>query len=160
MKTPLHTFLLMLLLLPALIWAEDYREVTWEELMPEGWLPPDPMEQIQHDGLPDFTNREGAPIVPALNDQKLKIPGYVIPLEFKDDTVTEFLLVPFVGACIHVPPPPENQMVYVKLKTPLVSDSLWEPVWVSGVMKTEASLTKYATVGYRMVEASTETYVY
>ncbi len=54
------------------------------------------------------------PVVAALDGQRVQIGGYVVPLDFDATTVKEFLLVPFVGACIHVPPPPANQIVYVK----------------------------------------------
>lgn len=144
--------------LAAPAWSDNYREVTWDDLMPEGWMPPEMSEE--HDPFSNPQPSEPAPVVPALNAKKIRIPGYVIPLKFDQDAVTEFLLVPFVGACIHVPPPPENQMVYVKLKQPLVSEELWAPVWVSGTMRTEASLTQYATAGYRINDAITEPYEY
>jgi len=110
---------------------------------------------------PDFPAKNmPAPVVDALSGEKLKIPGYVIPIKYDGTTIEEFLLVPYMGACIHVPPPPENQMVYVVLKEPLVSSGLWEPVWVSGEMKIELSETQYATAGYRMVQATIEPYEY
>ena len=53
-------------------------------------------------------------VVPELDGKRVSIGGYVVPLDFEATTVKEFLLVPFVGACIHVPPPPANQIIYVK----------------------------------------------
>ena len=53
-------------------------------------------------------------VVAELNGKRVRIGGYVVPLDFEATTIKEFLLVPFVGACIHVPPPPANQIVYVK----------------------------------------------
>ena len=67
-----------------------------------------------------------------LNEQRVRIPGYVLPLEFHGKEVSEFLLVPFVGACIHVPAPPANQMVFVKAPEGVSSEGLYAPVWVEG----------------------------
>lgn len=73
-----------------------------------------------------------------LNGKNIRMPGYLLPLEFEDKKVVEFLLVPWVGACIHTPPPPANQVVHVKLGKGFdIGDNLYTPVWVNGVMKTE-----------------------
>jgi len=77
-------------------------------------------------------------IVPTLNGQLIRMPGYVLPLEFEGESIEEFLLVPFIGACIHVPAPPQNQMVYVQLNQSFAMKDLYEPVWITGRMKTEA----------------------
>ncbi len=70
----------------------------------------------------------------SLDGMAVRMPGYVLPLELTGGEVREFLLVPFVGACIHVPPPPPNQMVFVAADRPFVSEGLYEPVWVEGVL--------------------------
>jgi len=76
----------------------------------------------------------------ALDGQSVRMPGYLLPLEFDGDKVTEFLLVPYVGACIHTPPPPPNQIVHVKTEDAYTTDGgLFSPVWVNGLMKTEQS---------------------
>ena len=73
-----------------------------------------------------------------LDGKNIRIPGYLLPLEFEDKKVTEFLLVPWVGACIHTPPPPPNQIVHVKLAKGFdIGDEMFTAVWVNGVMKTE-----------------------
>ena len=54
----------------------------------------------------------------SLEDKEVKLPGYVIPLEYYGREINTFLLVPYIGACIHVPPPPPNQIVYVDSKKP------------------------------------------
>lgn len=75
---------------------------------------------------------------PQLDGQRVRIPGYLLPLEFDGDKVSEFLLVPYVGACIHTPPPPPNQIVHVKTKEAYATDGgLYTPVWVNGLMKAE-----------------------
>ena len=71
-------------------------------------------------------------MVHSLDGQFVKIPGYALPIEFDGVAVQEFLLVPYIGACIHVPPPPRNQMVFVKLSEPFFVKSLFEPVWITG----------------------------
>jgi hypothetical protein len=65
-----------------------------------------------------------------------------LPLEFAEGKVTEFLLVPFVGACIHTPPPPPNQIIHVKVESGFRSKGMFEPVWVDGVIKAEQSRTE------------------
>ncbi len=75
-----------------------------------------------------------------LNGKTIRIPGYLLPLEFEDKKVTEFLLVPWVGACIHTPPPPPNQIVHVKLANGFeIGDDMFTAVWVNGLMKTESN---------------------
>ncbi len=64
----------------------------------------------------------------------IRMPGYLLPLDVTEGEVTEFLLVPWVGACIHTPPPPPNQIVYVKAAEPWTVRSQWEPVYVEGLM--------------------------
>jgi hypothetical protein len=69
---------------------------------------------------------------PALDGTLVRLPGYLLPLEFDGKKVTEFLLVPWVGACIHTPPPPPNQIVHVKSGRPFEVASTFEAVWVTG----------------------------
>ena len=68
------------------------------------------------------------------NGHLVRIPGYALPLEFEGTAVSEFLLVPYVGACIHSPPPPPNQIVFIKVSEPFASKGLFTPVWVEGVL--------------------------
>jgi uncharacterized protein len=75
-----------------------------------------------------------------LNGKNIRMPGFLLPLEFADKKVVEFLLVPWVGACIHTPPPPANQIVHVKLGKGFdVGGNIYTPVWVNGVIKTESN---------------------
>ena len=71
---------------------------------------------------------------PALNGAMIRMPGYLLPLDYSGKQVSEFLLVPWVGACIHTPPPPPNQIVHVKLERPAPYDGLFKPVVVTGRM--------------------------
>lgn len=76
----------------------------------------------------------------ALNGKYVRLPGYLLPLEVKDDRVSEFLLVPFVGACIHVPPPPPNQIVHGTTKKSIEydMDELFKPIWITGTLKAKS----------------------
>ena len=80
----------------------------------------------------------GRAVNPLLNGQNVRLPGYLLPLEFSGKQVSEFLLVPWVGACIHTPPPPPNQIVHVKPEKPVEMSGMFAPVWVTGQMTTAA----------------------
>ncbi|KGJ89489.1 DUF3299 domain-containing protein [Thalassotalea sp. ND16A] len=73
---------------------------------------------------------------PLLDNASIEMSGFLLPLEFEGKKVKEFLLVPYVGACIHEPPPAANQIVYAKLATPVAPPSLnmFTAVTVKGVM--------------------------
>jgi hypothetical protein len=77
-----------------------------------------------------------------LNEQQVRLAGYVLPLEMDGLKITEFLLVPYVGACIHEPVPPANQIVLVKFAQGIEVDGQFTPVWVQGKMNTEIGTTK------------------
>lgn len=89
-------------------------------------------------------------IVAELNGKRVSIGGYVVPLDFESTSIKEFLLVPFVGACIHVPPPPTNQIIYVKIEKGLEVTGPFDPVTVIGTLKTETSFTGLADAGYSL----------
>jgi len=94
-----------------------------------------------------------------VNGQVAKVPGFMIPLEDDAEMVSEFLLVPYVGACIHTPPPPPNQIVHVKMassrKTKL---SFWEPVWVEGKFEVVTVKSPYGDVSFKMTANMVEPY--
>jgi hypothetical protein len=77
-----------------------------------------------------------------LNEQQVRLAGYVLPLEMDGLKITEFLLVPYVGACIHEPVPPANQIVLVKSAQGIEVDGQFTPVWVQGKMSTEIGTSK------------------
>jgi len=102
----------------------------------------------------------------ALDGQVIRMPGYLLPLEFSGRLVSEFLLVPWVGACIHTPPPPPNQIVYVKADKPFEFSGLFTPVWVTGQMAASSSRkslylidgTADIDVGYSLRASQVEPY--
>lgn len=86
-----------------------------------------------------------------LNGARVRVPGFMVPLEDWEQRVTEFILVPFFGACIHVPPPPPNQMAHVLMSgRRKVEVNLWDPVWVVGTLKIENVDSPYGVVGYQL----------
>ena len=107
-------------------------------------------------------------VVDELDGQRIRMPGYVLPLEFEGTQVIEFLLVPFVGACIHVPPPPPNQIIHVKVdqKDGYSVKSMYEPVWVNGVISVKSMVkdlflvdgTTGIDIGYTMSANRIEPY--
>jgi len=97
-------------------------------------------------------------LVSRLNGKKVRIPGYATPVGFDGDDVTQFLLVPYLGACIHVPPPPANQIVFVKNAKGLKIENMWEPVWLTGVIQTKSISTVLADVGYTIAVGKVEPY--
>ena len=78
-------------------------------------------------------------VVAALDGQLIRMPGYALPLAFDGTAISEFLLVPYVGACIHVPAPPINQTVFVSLNKSYKTKSLYEPVWITGRLKVKTT---------------------
>lgn len=96
------------------------------------------------------------PVVQELNGKRVRIGGYVVPLDFDATKVTEFLLVPFVGACIHVPPPPANQIIYVKSAAGIALKGEFDPVYVTGTITTEGQFTGLAETGYSIVADAVE----
>lgn len=89
--------------------------------------------------MSEHRKSRGALTNPLLEGQLVKLPGYLLPLELSGKRVTEFLLVPWVGACVHTPPPPPNQIVHVKVDPAYEMTSLFEPVWVIGKLATSAT---------------------
>ena len=95
-------------------------------------------------------------VVASLDGKRVQIGGYVVPLDFDATRVKEFLLVPFVGACIHVPPPPPNQIVYVKAENGIDVRGTFEPVWVTGTLSVTPAFTGLAEAGYSLEAEAVE----
>ena len=89
----------------------------------------------------------------------VRVPGYMVPLEDWAGEVSEFLLVPYVGACVHTPPPPPNQLVFVRMeKGQRVPVSFWEPVWIHGTLTVEETTNLYGSVSFLMAGTSITPY--
>ncbi|WP_456297437.1 DUF3299 domain-containing protein [Vibrio sp. AK197] len=125
-------------------------DLNWIDLIPQN-----ERNQFDANGMP-MPNHDGGAAKQSqiggtrseLNGSQIKIPGFVIPLEGDENTVTEFLLVPYFGACIHVPPPPPNQIIYVKFPQGAPVQQLWDVIYLVGTLKTESISTDLATTAY------------
>lgn len=139
-------------------------EVTWEDLIPPGV----PYSEIIGEGELDEFNDTWNPIFDenatklneTLDGALIKLPGFIVPFDLSPDGVTEFLLVPYMGACIHTPPPPANQLVMVNTKTPWPVDRPWDAVWVTGTMRTQLQSTNLGQTGYALSAVSMELYTW
>ena len=149
----------------------DVKEIEWDTLIPEDWQPATLMSDYDIANLSDNDPRaqellkklkalwDEAPVVPTLEGQRVRLPGFVVPLEMDAEKIDQFLLVPYYGACIHVPPPPANQTVHVvTLEDKAFEGGLFDVVWVTGTMRVERSSSDLAVAGYRLEEASTVPY--
>ena len=131
--------------------AAGPKDITWDDLIPEGWVPP--AVQIDHffDAPPaPAASVADTPVVEAMDEQHVRLPGYLVPLDAEQDSLRTFLMVPYFGACIHVPPPPPNQVVYVEMAEPVKLDDPYGAHWVTGIMSTKASSTNLAEASYTM----------
>ena len=147
-----------------------YREVSWDDLLPKDWDPMQPMKGLRLDKLKDSDPRatealaklramwNAAPVNPAMNGAQIRIPGFIVPLEWKNSEVKEFLLVPYFGACIHVPPPPANQIIHVFSDKPYQTKSSMDAVWVNGTLETVKSKSDMGDSGYQLKAHLVEEY--
>jgi len=151
--------------------SSTYQELSWQDLKPidekelefqsngsslvieDDWYTDD---YSQSDGLGGMYS--GAPrqaqsfgVVSEINEKQVRVPGFLVPVEFDSEKlVTEFFLVPYFGACFHKPPPAPNQTIYVSSESPVEYQSIYDPVWIKGVIKTEQTGNEIATAAYRM----------
>jgi uncharacterized protein len=104
---------------------------------------------------------EASVVVPELDGKQVRIPGFIVPLDMDDvGNITEFFLVPYFGACIHVPPPPPNQLVYVTPEEAFPLHSIWDPFWIEGTLRTEQHGNVLGLAGYTMTASKIEIYEY
>jgi hypothetical protein len=144
--------------------AEPAQELEWDAMIPEDYRPDkimaqfgdinelsddDPRAQQILDQLQEAWN--AAPVVESLDGKRVKLPGFVVPIEGDGKKLSEFLLVPYYGACIHVPPPPANQTVYVKVpKADAKIRKAFDTVWVTGILSAKSFDSDLATAGYQL----------
>jgi len=148
---------------------KNYRELDWKELAPDTKSEDKLIAKYQPliDKIPEgdkgakpiydkmLAEFNALPANPKLDGQKIKIPGYVTVLEQNKGLISEFLLVPYYGACIHVPPPPLNNTLLIKPKKDqrLHLDDVYSPVWVKGIIHTKTTKTDLAAAGYLIENA-------
>jgi hypothetical protein len=88
-------------------------------------------------------------VIDEMDGAMVRIPGFVVPLEFNEEhSLTQFFLVPYFGACLHMPPPPPNQIILVDAPTGLQQEGLYQPFWISGRLSTAISENDMATSAY------------
>ena len=98
-------------------------------------------------------------VVEDLDGVRVRLPGFVTPFEFSESgKVTEFLFVPYFGACIHTPPPPPNQIVYVTAKKPQDLGNQWDAIWVVGILRTQSNMNDLGNAAYTLEIESWEAY--
>ena len=154
--------------------ARGVREVGWEELMPEG--EEERLAQLYQQQMTMLYS--GGPIaegsaadqmiqigtfntVKELNETKVRIPGYTVPFEYGANAeISEFLLVPYYGACLHAPPPPPNQTVFAMTDEPIKLRNLAQAVWIEGTIYTQTQESELADAAYTIRVDRVETYVY
>ncbi|MCP5142861.1 MAG: DUF3299 domain-containing protein [Chromatiales bacterium] len=145
--------------------AEGYREMEWDDLMPPDYQP-DVVFAKYDEQIADLADDDpraeqlmaemqqlldNAPVRDDLNGERVKLPGFVVPLEGDSQRTTDFLLVPYYGACIHVPPPPANQTVLVTTRGDQGAGlGLFDVVWVRGTLHAERFDAQIAESGYRL----------
>ena len=157
---------------------KDVSEITtiyWEDLIPDDFVQPEnpfaTMSQEEVDKLLDGSDESNArlnqlqeefnyaPVVDELDGKRVKIPAYVTPLEFDGQTkMSEFLLVPYVGACLHTPPPPANQVVHANSDEVVEFKNIYDPIWAIGTIRAETVQSDLAESGYRLEIESVEPY--
>ncbi|MEM1436526.1 MAG: DUF3299 domain-containing protein [Pseudomonadota bacterium] len=150
--TRLTLITLITLLLGAPTLRAEPRELGWDDLVPRS------AAQLEEDGT--LTPYPSSGTVPELNGVEVKLPGFVVPLDMTSETVSSFLLVPYFGACIHQPPPPPNQTVYVTLEDAIAMETMYYPVWVTGTLATERNSSDLAEAGYTMTGLAVERFEY
>jgi len=146
---------------------ETVVEVEWPDLIPDDFEQPEnpfeKMTQEEIDKLMDGSAESNAeierlqkefsyaPVVSELDGMRVKIPAYITPLEYNENlTIKEFLLVPYLGACMHSPPPPANQIVHGKLPEAIKFENMYDPVWAVGTIRAETITSDLAESGYQM----------
>ena len=151
-----------------------YSSIGWDDLIPKEELeillnPPEYLNDIVEGSDQDVLGKPsgGAGALAAddlyqqalnsvnvrkeIDGQAVRVPGFVVPLEFDDNQViTQFFLVPYFGACIHMPPPPPNQIILVNYSTGLELDALYDPIWVSGMLKVSMTENNLGRSAYSM----------
>ena len=147
------------------------REITWDDLVPADLKPSKLLNSLNLGTLDDADPRaieamaklraewDRAPVVQSISGQRVKIAGFLVNLESSREGVGEFLLVPYFGACIHVPPPPLNQIIHAFAERPVPDKVAQGPVWITGAIEVVRGDTRLAAAGYRMRDVRVEPWV-
>lgn len=128
------------------------RELDWLELMPK-----DEVDQlmetppVSHAGDLKAQQTGSARTVPEMDGLEVRIAGYIVPVEVDaDNLMSEFFVVPYFGACIHVPPPPPNQIILARLAEPMPVTEIYDAYWIEGKLKVEEIDNEIAQAAYAL----------
>jgi hypothetical protein len=162
-------YLLLSLLLSCALAHAELAETDWLDLMPEADRKAlEEMPEISHEGgeqdsqfySPGGLKQQAKDLpavmyssntVAALNGKQVRLGGYPVPLETDNaGRTTLFFLVPYPGACIHVPPPPPNQLVLVRYPKGIELADIYQPLWVTGALKIEQVNNALADAAYAL----------
>lgn len=114
------------------------------------------VEGSEFDFMPQLGNFD---TVAELDGEHVRIPGYVVPFEFSSGMrLKEFLFVPYMGACIHTPPPPPNQIVFIRSDKPVQVKDIWAPYWIEGTLQTEKTENEIGDTAYALTLSKLEPY--
>lgn len=136
--------------------AREVVDLDWNDLMPDGaakTLLQDlrALGIVPHGALVDaFDPTEAQVLTEDFNGRTVRLPGFVVPLDFDGTDVTSFILAPFIGGCVHVPPPPANQLVLVTPDRPTPFEALYDPVVVTGTFASALPGDAMTEIGYHM----------
>jgi hypothetical protein len=147
--------------------THELQEIDWRDLLPENerkrYSPnaPAPVHGALGEGGPPAVQTVTTVVNQDLDEALVRLPGFIVPLgEPRNGVVREFYLVPYIGEDIHVPPPPSNQMVYVRSATGVAAEAVHEAHWVTGKMRVETRTTPLGTSAYSLVANKVEQYQY
>lgn len=157
---------------PAL--TAEYATLAWEDLVAPDFSGEDVLDDYLEelatieDGSPEANelyermqkHYDGEAVNVDLDGSKVQLAGFVAPLTYDEDIITEFLLVPYFGACIHVPPPPSYQTILVTVDEAhgLTIEEDWGAVWVAGTLSVSKATTDLATASYTITNAVSGVY--
>lgn len=154
--------------------AKGVKRIGWEDLMPEG--EEERLAQMYQAQMSMLYSGAGVAegsagdvavqvgtfnTVKELNGKKIRIPGYTVPFEYGADAqIKEFLLVPYFGACIHSPPPPPNQTIFIMADKAIKMNDLAQAVWIEGTIYSQTQESDLADAAYTIKLTSIEEYTY
>ena len=154
--------------------AQSYEDIDWTELMPAEDLSAllnrpafldDIADGSAQDALDSFQQRQledeqaqqyqaalsSTRVIQGFDGKAIRIPGFIVPLEQNEDKeVTRFFIVPYFGACLHMPPPPPNQILYVESEQGITLENLYDPYWFEGIVSIEQKVDAMGTSAYSL----------
>ena len=154
--------------------AQSYEDIDWTELMPAEDLSAllnrpafldDIADGSAQDSLDSFQQRQledeqaqqyqaalsSTRVIQGFDGKAIRIPGFIVPLaQNEDKEVTRFFIVPYFGACLHMPPPPPNQILYVESEQGITLENLYDPYWFEGIVSIEQKVDAMGTSAYSL----------